>query len=163
MTNTPALYVYNVVFIAILECIYKKFTVEHCCWQQPQTCLLHLSLVYLGCEVRASNLQSRCSNAWPIAPVHLALVICKMQVSQSICQGWLWTMILLILTCQTAGITGVSHWLAPGFLHLLLDWSSCFVNNHTKSLANCASKWPCQVIQVEMKLKWLRTTKEENQ
>jgi hypothetical protein len=41
--------------------------------------------------------------------VHFALVILEMQVLQSFCPGWLWTVILPISASQVAKIVGVSH------------------------------------------------------
>jgi hypothetical protein len=42
----------------------------------------------LGFELRASCLQSRCSNAWAVCTVHFGLVILEMGVFQIIYLGW---------------------------------------------------------------------------
>jgi hypothetical protein len=42
-------------------------------------------------------------------PVHFALVILEMGISQTICTGWTLTAILLILASQVARIIGVGH------------------------------------------------------
>jgi hypothetical protein len=39
------------------------------------------------------------------------LIILKMGISQSICLGWPWTEVLLILASQLTRHTGMSHWL----------------------------------------------------
>jgi hypothetical protein len=51
-------------------------------------------LVALGFELRASHLLGRCCTAWDTPPVHFALVILEMVVSQIIHPKWLRTLIL---------------------------------------------------------------------
>jgi hypothetical protein len=59
-----------------------------------------LFLVGLGFELRASHLQSRHPTPWVMPPVHFALVILEMGVSQTICLSWPRTLILLISASQ---------------------------------------------------------------
>jgi hypothetical protein len=88
-----------------------------------------LNLVLLGCERRASCLQSRCSNTWATLPVHFALV-CGDGVSQTICLDWPCAVILPISASQIVRITGTSYW------HLA--W--CCLLFCTKFVF----RWPCQ-------------------
>jgi hypothetical protein len=76
-------------------------------------------------ELRASQLQRRCSTAWA-TPVHFAL-----DILQIICPSWPWTTILLISASQVARITGVCHWCPATsyrlfvyvFIYAFLAWS----------------------------------------
>jgi hypothetical protein len=53
-------------------------------------------LVGLGFEFRALHLQSRCSIAWAMPPVHFALVILEMGVFQTVYPSWPQALILPI-------------------------------------------------------------------
>jgi hypothetical protein len=57
-------------------------------------------LMRLRFELRASHLQTKHSTTWDTPPVHLGLIILEMGVSQTICEAWLWTAILLISASQ---------------------------------------------------------------
>jgi hypothetical protein len=62
-------------------------------------------LVGLTFELKTSHLQSRCSTAWAMLPVHFALVILEMGSCKLFPRAD-----LLISVSQVARITGVSHW-----------------------------------------------------
>jgi hypothetical protein len=102
-------------------------------------------LCMLGkCPLRAAHLQSRCSTAWATPPGHFALVILEMGVSQTVCLGWSWTMILLISVSIVARITGLNHWrLAPFFLILRqgLAKLSRLISNSISSCLSLQSSW----------------------
>jgi hypothetical protein len=65
-------------------------------------------------------LQSRVHFAEATPPVHFALVILEMGVSQTIYQGWPQTSILPILVSQGPRITGPSHWCQRAALILIV-------------------------------------------
>jgi hypothetical protein len=68
-------------------------------------------LVGLGSELRTELAkQALYSVTWTIPPGHFALIILKMEVSQTVCLGWLLTVILPIWASQVDRITGMSHW-----------------------------------------------------
>jgi hypothetical protein len=92
-------------------------------------------LMGLGFELRASCLQSRYSTTWATTPVHFALVILEMGVSQTISLGWSQTMILLISASQVATITGVSHWHPASCLEIC----SRYVAQNSNSQSSCLS------------------------
>jgi hypothetical protein len=78
---------------------------------------LFLLLVGLEIELRALNLQNKCSSTWDTSPVHFALVIFEMGVSQTIYLGWPPTLTLPICASQVASITSMSHWYLAMFLN----------------------------------------------
>jgi hypothetical protein len=63
--------------------------------------------VQLEFEIRASHLQSRCSTAWSIPPIHFALLILEMGSHELFAQGWPETR---ISASQVARITSMSYW-----------------------------------------------------
>jgi hypothetical protein len=50
------------------------------------------------------------SVAWATPPALFLWRVFQGRVSQTICPGWLWTIILLISASLVAGIAGVNHW-----------------------------------------------------
>jgi hypothetical protein len=86
----------------------------------------------LGFELRASQLQSRCSTAGATPPVRFALVILEMRVSRTICLSWPRTIILPISASQVARITGVSHQLLVTCFYFIF----CSAGDQTEGLTH---------------------------
>jgi hypothetical protein len=76
----------------------------------PTANLFMFSFLQTGVWTQAPHLQSRYSISWSTPPVHFALITLKMGVSQIICLGCPWTLILPISASQVVRITGISHW-----------------------------------------------------
>jgi hypothetical protein len=65
--------------------------------------------VVLGIKLRASHLLGRHSTTEATLPALFHVGCFWNRVSRTICQGWLWTVILLIFASWVARITSVSH------------------------------------------------------
>jgi hypothetical protein len=89
---------------------------------QPHSCLDRVVwdvwiyfLSVLGFELRASCLLGSPLLLEPLyhlrhSTSHVLCCFFQNRVSQTVCLGWLWTVILLISASWVARITGVSHW-----------------------------------------------------
>jgi hypothetical protein len=65
-------------------------------------------------------------------------------ISWTICPGWLWTTILLILAFQGVRFTGMSHWLLACYWFLIIcGWRFSFLTSSTSFSTHILPTHPC--------------------
>jgi hypothetical protein len=101
-------------YILIIDLVYTHN------WSDLFWLIFFFFLVVVGFELRALCLQCGHSTALDSPPVHFAVVTLETRISWTICPGWLWTTILLILVSQVTRITGMSHQYLTSFYNYYL-------------------------------------------